>query len=314
MSSPVGDGASRRRVCGARGCLLVCGDRRSAHDVFPGLRAGPARDRPVPAPVSPRCQRIPARPSTELRFERGLFGDALAARLPARLVDAVVAINSKTTRGARGKDGGRCTCCAAFDARPGRTGPDQVNGRSTSHRVFAPLLDRIDLTNVLMRPRPRMRSAPSAGRADYLPQRGGHYLLIAKPNQPRLHAQLVGLPWHQIPVVDQRRGRGTVGSSPAARSPLSGRASTFPHTRLAIQVVRRRRPLGSTTPSSETVYAITDLSWRHARADLIAEAIRAIGESRISCTGSATSSSARTYPRHAPATDPRSWPPCATSP
>jgi len=48
----------------------------------------------------------------------------------------------------------------------------------------------------------------------------------------------------------------------------------FPHARLAVQIQRRRRPIGSTTWSSETVYAITSLPWHRARADLLAEAIR----------------------------------------
>jgi hypothetical protein len=48
----------------------------------------------------------------------------------------------------------------------------------------------------------------------------------------------------------------------------------FPHARLAIQIMRRRRPIGSTTWTSETIYAVTSLAWPQARADLIADAIR----------------------------------------
>jgi hypothetical protein len=35
----------------------------------------------------------------------------------------------------------------------------------------------------------------------------GHadYLFIVKANQPTLHAQLIGLPWHKIPVMDRSR-------------------------------------------------------------------------------------------------------------
>ncbi|MCU1660033.1 MAG: transposase, family, partial [Pseudonocardia sp.] len=40
------------------------------------------------------------------------------------------------------------------------------------------------------------------------------------------------------------------------------------------QVQRRGRPLRSPTWSSETVYAITNMNWRQARADLVAQAIR----------------------------------------
>jgi predicted transposase YbfD/YdcC len=38
--------------------------------------------------------------------------------------------------------------------------------------------------------------------------------------------------------------------------------------------VRRRRPAGSRRGHTETVYAVTDLSWQQIRADQLAEAIR----------------------------------------
>jgi hypothetical protein len=49
----------------------------------------------------------------------------------------------------------------------------------------------------------------------------------------------------------------------------------FPHARLAVQLIRRRRSIDSTTWSSETVYAITSLPWHQARPDLIADALEA---------------------------------------
>jgi predicted transposase YbfD/YdcC len=48
----------------------------------------------------------------------------------------------------------------------------------------------------------------------------------------------------------------------------------FPHARLAIQVTRRRRSLTGTTRRTETVYAVTDMTWEDIRADQIADAIR----------------------------------------
>jgi hypothetical protein len=53
-----------------------------------------------------------------------------------------------------------------------------------------------------------------------------------------------------------------------------GEGIGFPHAQLAIQLHRRRRPIGSTAWTSETIYAVTDLNWRQARPDLIADAIR----------------------------------------
>jgi hypothetical protein len=92
---------------------------------------------------------------------------------------------------------------------------------------------------------------------------------------PTLHAQLIGLPWRQIPVADEQRDRGH-GRFEIRRVKITtvDAGIGFPHARLAIQIVRRRRPINSTTWSSETVYAITSLPWRQARPDLVADAIR----------------------------------------
>jgi len=110
--------------------------------------------------------------------------------------------------------------------------------------AFAPLLDRIDLTDVLLT---ADALHTQRGHADYLHGRGGHYLLIAKANQPTLHAQLVGLPWRQIPIADEQRDRGH-GRVESRRVKITSVATgiAFPHARLAVQVQRRRRPLGST--------------------------------------------------------------------
>ena len=112
------------------------------------------------------------------------------------------------------------------------------------------------------------------GHAEYLHARGAHCVLIAKANQPRLHAQLLRLPWGQIPVADQQHDRGH-GRVETRRIKITtvGAGIEFPHARLAVQIHRRRRPIGSRTWSSETVYAITSLPWQRARADLLAEAI-----------------------------------------
>ena len=188
----------------------------------------------------------------------------------------VVAVDGKTARGARTEDGTQVHLLAAFDPASGVVlGQTQVSGeggKSSEIPAFAPLLDRIDLTDVLL-----TADALHTQRrhADYLHHRGGHYLLIAKANQPTLHAQLAGLPWRQIPVAIEERDRGH-GRVETRRVKITavGAGIGFPHARLAIQIVRRRRLIGSQTWSSETVYAVTSLSWRQARPRLVASAIR----------------------------------------
>ena len=80
--------------------------------------------------------------------------------------------------------------------------------------MFATLLDRIDLAGAVI-----TADALHAqrGHAEYLvTQRGAHYLLTVKGNQPGLHAQLAALPWRQVPVADQasERGHGRASGAP----------------------------------------------------------------------------------------------------
>jgi predicted transposase YbfD/YdcC len=125
--------------------------------------------------------------------------------------------------------------------------------------MFTTLLDRIDLAGVVI-----TADAMHAQRANaqYLVgRRGGHYVLTVKRNQPHLHALLAALPWREVPAADDTRERGhgraewrTVKVTAVAAGP------GFPHAAQAIQLIRRRRPLGGKRWSTETVYAITSLT------------------------------------------------------
>jgi predicted transposase YbfD/YdcC len=204
---------------------------------------------------------------------------ALSSWLANRLPDPppgrmrVVAVDGKTARGARTDDGAQVHLLAAFDHAAGVVlGQTQVDGKSNEITAFAPLLDRIDLTDVLVT---ADALHTQRGHVQYLHTRGAHYVLIAKANQPRLHAQLVGLPWRNIPVADQQHDRGH-GRVETRRIKITsvGAGIGFPHARLAVEIQRRRRRIGSARWSSETVYAITSLPWHQDRAELIADALR----------------------------------------
>ena len=112
--------------------------------------------------------------------------------------------------------------------------------------------------------------------ADWLHARGAHYVFIAKGNQPTLQAQLTGLPWQSIPIVDEVRGRGH-GRVENRTLQLCAIAAGigFPHARLAARIVRRRRPTSTTKKwSTETIYAVTSLGFSDVRAHRLAEIIR----------------------------------------
>jgi predicted transposase YbfD/YdcC len=244
-----------------------------------------AHDLPVSARVRLGIGRRAPSESTIRRILQAVDLDALdaalsgwvAARLPSPLpsrpIARVIAVDGKTARGARRVDGRAAHLLAAFDHTGGVVlGQTEVDGKSNEITAFGPLLDRIDLTDVLIT---ADALHTQRGHVEYLHQRGGHYLWIVKPNQPRLHTQLLGLPWCQVPVAHEHhdRGHGRVEHRQLKLTALRAGIG-FPRARLAIQLQRRRRPIASPSWSSETIYAVTDLTWRQAPAELIAEVIR----------------------------------------
>ena len=190
----------------------------------------------------------------------------------------VIAVDGKSARGARcGADDRAVHLLAAFDTRCGIVlGQSVVDGKSNEITAFTPLLDRVDITDAII-------TADALHTQDeharYLHRRCAHYVFIVKGNRPRLHQQLAGLPWADIPTVDltQDAGHGRRESRTLKLAALHNAATgpiLFPHAQLAAQIVRRRRPTTSKRWHTETVYAVTDLSWQQTRADQLAEAIR----------------------------------------
>src|SRR4029450_1295659 len=126
------------------------------------------------------------------------------------------------------------------------TAPCSPNAKSTARRVKCPPSGRCWPAWTL----PASWSLPTRldtqrDHAAFLVGRGADYLLVVKANQPTLYAQLVGLPWRQIPVMDRTRdhGRGRVEVRTLKVAAVAGLC--FPHAAEAIQVIRRVRAPGS---------------------------------------------------------------------
>jgi predicted transposase YbfD/YdcC len=154
-------------------------------------------------------------------------------------------------------------------------GHSVVDGKTNEITAFAPLLDRINITGAII----TADALQTQHRhADYLIGRGAHYVLTVKRNQPNLHRGLRALPWATIPVVDltHDKGHGRIESRAVKLTSVTAGIG-FPQARLAIQITRRRRSLTSRKWRTETVYAITDMTYREIRADQIADAIRGHG-------------------------------------
>ena len=196
---------------------------------------------------------------------------------PAPGARRVIAVDGKTLRGSGLAVGPGRHLLAALDHTRGVVlGQVDVEAKTNEIPMFATLLDRVDLAGAVV-----TADAMHAqrGHAEYLAiQRGAHYLLTVKRNQPGLHAQLAALPWRQVPVAHDTRGRG---HGRAERRTLKVTAVAaglaFPHAAQALQIIRRRRPLTGTNSkkwSTETVYAITSLTVIQARPAELAAIIR----------------------------------------
>lgn len=187
-----------------------------------------------------------------------------------------VAVDGKTARGSRVPDRAARHLFAAFEHTSGVVlGQTEVDDKSNEITAFAPLLDRIDLTDTVI----TADALHTQDRhATYLHERGGHYVFIVKHNRPKLRAQLAGLPWRDIPALDlnQDKRHGRMESRTLKLTAI-GSGIIFPHAQLAAQIMRRRRPNTPTatgTWHTETVYAVTDLGFGDIRADQLAKIIR----------------------------------------
>lgn len=196
---------------------------------------------------------------------------------PAPSAPRAIAVDGKTARGAHRPDGSAVHLLAALDQASGVVlGQSVVDAKTNEITAFAPLLARVDITGAVIT---CDALHTQDGHANYLHQRGAHYVFVVKRNRPKLHAQLAELPWRDIPAVDLSRdtGHGRTESRTIKLAAITGGSSggiLFPHARLAIQIVRRRRITATGHAHRETVYAVTDLNCHQIRADHLAQIIR----------------------------------------
>jgi predicted transposase YbfD/YdcC len=200
-----------------------------------------------------------------------------AARTPPGRRRAV-AVDGKTVRGARGRDGRAPHLLAVIDHHTrvvlGQVEVDtQAEGKTSEITRFAPLLDPLDLTAVVVT---ADALHTQRGHVDYLASRGAHWVFMVKGNQPTLRRQLAELPWRQVEI-----GHRSAQSSHGRREIRTLKVVTiaagilFPRAAQAVQLRRRTRPLsGRGRWRTETVYAITDLRPHQARPDELAAWIR----------------------------------------
>ena len=216
----------------------------------------------------------------------GAFVQGLCAKVAPVGRRRVLAVDGKTLRGSRHTDSdgvdapGRHLLAVIDQHARVVLGQVKVEGKTNEITAFTPLLGTlrgIDLTGVVI-----TADALHTQRdhVDDLHQRGMHWLLTVKGNQPRLRRQLARLPWRQVETAhrsaETSHGRREIR---ILKVVTIAAGIEFPHAAQAIQITRRTRPVSARTGRrgkwrTETVYAITDLEPHEARPDELAAWIR----------------------------------------
>jgi predicted transposase YbfD/YdcC len=178
------------------------------------------------------------------------------------------AVDGKYLRGARRPDGSRAIVLSAVRHGDGVTiAAREIAAKSNEIPEFAPLLDQIDdadLADAVVSA--DAMHAQRAHAAYLVRERGAHYLLTVKNNQPTLARQLRALPWKQVPVLHRQTGRGHGREEQRLVQVVTVKDLLFPHARQVLRIQRRRREIGAKQWSTETVYAVTDLTAEQATA------------------------------------------------
>ncbi len=222
-----------------------------------------------PRPRGPRCPGGP--PSASVRDYRARRA-AQQGRMLARSRLRAVAVDGKTSRGARRADGTRVHLLgvAGHGGRLLDHLEVDVKHNETSH--FTALLEPLDLDGAVV-----TSDALHTVRAnlDWLVKnKKAHYIAIVKQNQPLLHARVKALPWRQVPGGSTAReaGHGRIETRTLKAAHVS--RLDFPHARQAIKITRWRKDTATGKTSRETAYAITSLTSAHATAQDLARLVR----------------------------------------
>jgi predicted transposase YbfD/YdcC len=183
-----------------------------------------------------------------------------------------VAVDGKTSRGARRADGTRVHLLGVAEHGGHLLDHLEVDVKHNETSHFAALLEPLDLAGAVV-----TFDALHTVRAnlDWLTtEKKAHYIAVVKKNQPLLHARIKALPWRQVPAGSVTRdiGHGRIETRTLKAAHVS--RLDFPRARQAIKVCRWRKGTATGKASRETAYAITSLTSADATAQDLARLVR----------------------------------------
>jgi predicted transposase YbfD/YdcC len=197
---------------------------------------------------------------------------AQRARTLARARLRAVAVDGKTSRGARRADGTRVHLLGVAEHGGNLLDHLEVDVKHNETSHFTELLEPLDLAGAVV-----TFDALHTVRAnlDWLAgEKKSHYIAVVKKNQPLLHARVKALPWRQVPAgsVTRDTGHGRIETRTLKAAHVS--RLDFPHACQAIKITRRRQDTSTGRTTRETVYAVTTLTSAHATAPDLARLVR----------------------------------------
>jgi predicted transposase YbfD/YdcC len=197
---------------------------------------------------------------------------AQRARTLARARLRAVAVDGKTSRGARRAGGTRVHLLGVAEHGGHLLDHLEVGVKHNETSHFTELLGPLDLAGAVV-----TFDALHTVRAnlDWLAtEKKAHYIAVVKQNQPMLHARVKALPWPQVPAgsVTRDTGHGRTETRTVKTAHVS--RLDFPHARQAIKITRWRKDTAAGKVSRETAYAVTSLTSAHATAQDLARLVR----------------------------------------
>ena len=220
-------------------------------------------------PRSPRRRGEPGSASARSYPARRAAGKAKAL---ARGRLRAVAVDGKTSRGARRRDGTRVHLLGAAEHGGHLLDHLEVGVKHNETSHFTELLKPLDLAGAVV-----TFDALHTVRANLhwlAGEKKAHYIAVVKHNQPLLHARIKALPWRQVPAGDSARetGHGRLETRTLKAAHVS--RLDFPHARQAIKICRWRKDTATGKTSRQIAYAVTSLTSAEATPQDLARLVR----------------------------------------
>jgi predicted transposase YbfD/YdcC len=186
---------------------------------------------------------------------------------------AILAVDGKRVRGAMNDDGNAPHLLAA--ATHGQAlvlAQVDVHHKTNEIPMFAPLLDTIDITGMLVT---ADCLHTQRAHARYLHSRDADFVFCVKDNQPSLFDALNALAWTDVPVThhtsDRGHGRIETRTLQIMRAPPN---LPFPHVNQVFLVERAVTDLAGNPLSNVAILGVTSLTAQRGDPALVAQAVR----------------------------------------